>query len=82
MIKDGTWLKFCSISDDAMTKNQQYAIFKLVQQLEPNRSYGYRIRISKYIAANGVKFLGGGYSLADPDFIKNCVRNMERNILD
>lgn len=61
MISNHTWLPLCAISDDAATKNIQYSIYKLVQELEPKRSYGYRVRICNS-ANNRVKIIGGGYS--------------------
>ncbi|MBQ0136990.1 MAG: hypothetical protein KBS40_03185 [Bacteroidales bacterium] len=59
MIADETWLPLCAISDDASNKNIQYSIYELVCEKEPSRSYGYRVRISDFIAANGLKIRGG-----------------------
>ncbi len=59
MIADGTWIKWCSVSEDAMNKNKQYSIYHLMLTLEPQRRYGYRKRLANHIAANGIKFMGG-----------------------
>lgn len=61
MIDDNSWLSLCAICDQAMDWNRQFAIFQLVQKLEPKRTYGYRKRIADYVSANGLHFFGGGY---------------------
>lgn len=80
MIANKTWLPWCAVSDDAATKNIQYSIYKMVEEREPARTYGYRVRLCNS-ANNTVKIIGGGvFVLTDPKQIERAISAMERVI--
>lgn len=59
-IAAGTWRYLVASSDWAFNKDIQYTLFSLVQELEPERSYGYKKRVLRYLVENHTVTIGGG----------------------
>lgn len=82
-IAAGTWRYLVATSDWAFSKDIQYTIFRLVQELEPERRYGYKKRLLRYLVENHTVTIGGGYSLTlniDERTIIYALQEMEREI--
>ena len=54
------WGSLCAISNWAMYKEMQYRIYKAVLETEPERKYGYKVRVASYVCENGILNGGGG----------------------
>lgn len=78
------WGSLCAISNWAMYKEMQYRIYKAVLETEPERKYGYKVRVASYVCENGILRGGGGYSPSaiEPDTVKQAIREMETPITD
>lgn len=57
------WGSLCAISNWAMYKEMQYRIYKVVLETEPERKYGYKVRVASYVCENGILRGGGVFAV-------------------
>lgn len=57
------WGSLCAISNWAMYKEMQYRIYKAVLETEPERKYGYKVRVASYVCENGILNGGGVFAI-------------------